>query len=131
MRGGGGITSRRDMTGNNDRGPMRAAFLTIALCILTVTGVLVYALGQAGPGHAQANTSTVTIRTNQASVHEGGLATFIVERYSGGIAPLTVEVKTWEPNLEDAEGDNPSEQVHEVPNRSWVEARHPARHTLR
>ena len=25
-----------------------------------------------------------------------------------------VEVKTWEPNLEDAEGDNLSEQVHEV-----------------
>ena len=47
-------------------------------------------------------------------MHEGGLATFILERYGGGIAPLTVEVKTWEPNLEDSEGDNLSEQVHEV-----------------
>ena len=69
----------------------------------------------ASPAEAQTpGTSTVTIRTTQASAYEGGLATFIVERYGGGIAPLTVEVKTWEPNLEDPDGDNLSVQVHEV-----------------
>ena len=86
--------------------------VTIAALVLLVMSAVFLFLS---PGQAQATgTSTVIVRTNQTSVHEGGLATFIVERYGGGIAPLSVEVKTWEPNLEDAEGDNASEQVHEI-----------------
>ena len=96
-----------------------SAFFQISPRIYTITALVLLLLSAVflltSPAEAQTpGASTVTIRTTQASVHEGGLATFIVERYGGGIAPLTVEIKTWEPNLEDAEGDNLSEQVHEV-----------------
>ena len=87
------------------------------LILAVVLGLVLAALSdiwQSRPVQAQSPiTSTITIRTNQTSVHEGGRATFILERYGGGTAPLMVQVKTWEPNLAVGE-DNPSEQVHEV-----------------
>ena len=55
----------------------------------------------------------ISIRTNQTTVHEGGLATYILERYGGSIAPLVVQVQTWEPNKQDGES-NVSEKSHEV-----------------
>ena len=56
---------------------------------------------QPGPAFAQGtNSSVVTIRTTQTTAYEGGLATFILERYGGGTGALSVEVKTWEPNAE-------------------------------
>ena len=58
-------------------------------------------------------TSTITVRTTQTSAYEGGLATFILERYGGGSAPLQVQVKTWEPNAE-SEGSNDTELTHRV-----------------
>ena len=58
-------------------------------------------------------TSTIAIRTNQTNIHEGGLATFILERYGGDITPLTVQVETWEPNKQDGV-DNVSTKMHEV-----------------
>ena len=74
--------------------------------ILGLTATLL--LFQLLPVHAQApSTSVITIRTTQDTVYEGGLATFILERYGGDTAPLMVEVKTWEPNLEDGEGRQP------------------------
>ena len=59
------------------------------------------------------STSIISIRTNQTTVHEGGLATYILERYGGSIAPLVVQVQTWEPNKQDGES-NVSEKSHEV-----------------
>ena len=90
-----------------------ADLLLSTVAVLWLAALFLVASGT--PVHAQTpGTSTIAIRTTQDTVHEGGLATFILERYGGGTAPLMVEVKTWEPNLEDSEGDNLSEQVHEV-----------------
>ena len=98
------------MTGNRSRFHLgRLVALTLILG-LTVS----YIFFQFLTVQAQApSESIVTIRTTQATVHEGGLATFILERYGGGTAPLTVQVKTWEPNAESA-GSNDTEQTHEV-----------------
>ena len=58
-------------------------------------------LFQQQPAQAQgAETSRITIRTNQTSVYEGGLGTFILERYGGDTSPLTVEVSVWEADSE-------------------------------
>ncbi len=62
-------------------------------------------------------TSTITIRTNQATVHEGGLATFVLERYGGSVSSLMVQVETWEPDKDVNGGDgvsNVSKEMHEV-----------------
>ena len=62
-------------------------------------------------------TSTITIRTDQATVHEGGLATFVLERYGGSVSSLMVQVETWEPD-KDVNGEdgvsNVSKEMHEV-----------------
>ena len=65
--------------------------------------------------HAQAtNTPTITIATDQASVYEGGLAVFRLTRYGGQSGPITVRVKTWEPDHEDTSGQNETEQIHDI-----------------
>ena len=67
------------------------------------------------PAHAQAtNTPTITIATDQASVYEGGLAVFRLTRYGGQSGPITVRVKTWEPDHEDTSGQNETEQIHDI-----------------
>ncbi len=67
------------------------------------------------PTHAQAtNTSTITIATDQASVYKGGLAVFRLTRYGGQSGPITVRVKTWEPDYEDTSGQNETEQTHDI-----------------
>ena len=70
---------------------------------------------QPPPTHAQAtNTPTITIATDQASVYEGGLAVFRLTRYGGQGGPITVRVKTWEPDHEDTSGQNETEQIHDI-----------------
>ena len=68
---------------------------------------------QPAPAQAQATTPAVTITTNQTQVHEGGLASFTLRRQGGTVSPITVQVKTWEPNhyFNDF---NPTEHIHEV-----------------
>ena len=67
------------------------------------------------PAHAQAtNTPTITIATDQASVYEGGLAVFRLTRYGGQSSPITVRVKTWEPDHENTSGQNETEQTHDI-----------------
>ena len=66
------------------------------------------------PARAQTDTSTITISTSQTSVYEGGLATFNLTRHGGRVLPLTVSVKTWEPDYEDSSGNNLTERVREV-----------------
>ena len=67
------------------------------------------------PTHAQAtNTPTITIATDQASVYEGGLAVFRLTRYGGQSGPITVRVKTWEPDHENTSGQNETEQIHDI-----------------
>ena len=67
------------------------------------------------PAHAQTtNTPTITIATDQASVYEGGLAVFRLTRYGGQGGPITVRVKTWEPDHEDTSGQNETERVHDI-----------------
>ena len=70
---------------------------------------------QPPPAHAQAtNTPTITIATDQASVYKGGLAVFRLTRYGGRAGPITVRVKTWEPDYEDTSGQNETEQTHDI-----------------
>ena len=96
----------RGRFGSNNTRPVSFAL------ILGIVGVSL--IFQLLPAQAQSpSTSTITIRTNQTSVYEGGQATFILERYGGSVAPLTVQVQTWEPNMED-DGSNVSEKMHEV-----------------
>ena len=65
--------------------------------------------------HAQTpNTPTITIATDQASVYKGGLAVFRLTRYGGQGGPITVRVKTWEPDYEDTSGQNETEQTHDI-----------------
>ena len=67
------------------------------------------------PANARAtNTPTITIATDQASVYEGGLAVFRLTRYGGQGGPITVRVKTWEPDHEDTSGQNETEQTHDI-----------------
>ena len=47
-------------------------------------------------------------------VAEGGQVTFVVERSTGTVEALEVEVRTWEPNRIQPDGTNPSEQVHTI-----------------
>ena len=65
------------------------------------------------PAHSQANTSAITIAADQVSVYEGGLATFTLTRHGGHVNPITVQVKTWEPDW-DTPSPNPTEQTHDV-----------------
>ena len=83
--------------------------------VVAALGLAALALVTFGPTtQVQAsNSSTISIRTNQATVYEGGLATYILERYGGSIAPLVVHVQTWEPDKDD-DGSNVSEKLHEV-----------------
>ena len=93
---------------NGSHGTLLAS---LALILGAIGAFLIF---QLLPVQAQSpNSSTISIRTNQTTVHEGGLATYILERYGGSVAPLAVQVQTWEPNMEDG-GSNVSEEMHEV-----------------
>ena len=72
-----------------------------------------YVALNAQPAQAQTDTSAITIEADQASVYEGGLATFTLTRYGGHVRPITVQVKTWEPDW-DTPSPNPTEQTHDV-----------------
>ena len=83
-----------------------AAALGLAAMFLVASGT---------PAHAQTiSTSTVTIAADQTSVYEGGLATFTLSRIGGNLnRKLSVQVKTWEPAFDHAQG-NLTDLVHEV-----------------
>ena len=85
-----------------------------ALIVLAVAAV--YLLSSSVQAQAP-TTSTISIRTNQATVHEGGLATFVLERYGGSVSSLMVQIETWEPD-KDVNGEdgvsNVSKKSHEV-----------------
>ena len=67
------------------------------------------------PAHGQTpNSPTITIATDQASAYEGGLAVFRLTRYGGQSGPITVRVKTWEPDHENTSGQNETEQIHDI-----------------
>ncbi len=83
------------------------------VAVLFLLAIAAFYLFSSSAQAQQPSTSTVAIRTTQATVHEGGLAAFILERYGGDITPLTVQVKTWEPNKQDGESNN-SDRPHEV-----------------
>ena len=87
--------------------------LDAALTVLGLAALSLIAFG--APAYAQTpNISTITIRSNQASVYEGGLATFTLHRIDGNLnEDLTVHVKTWEPAFDQPQG-NLTELVHEV-----------------
>ena len=88
----------------------RFLMLTLALGLAAAAGLF-----QLLPAHAQTtNTPTVTIATDQASVYEGGLAVFTLTRHGGNRRPITVQVKTWEPDHEDSSNQNETEQLHDV-----------------
>ncbi len=65
--------------------------------------------------HAQTDsTSTITITADQTSVYEGAPATFTLSRIGGNLnRELPVQVKTWEPAFDHAQG-NLTDLVHEV-----------------
>ena len=88
----------------------------LLLAVAVVLGLTIAADAfQPPPAHAQAtNTPTITIATDQASVYEGGLAVFRLTRYGGQSGPITVRVKTWEPDHENTSGQNETEQIHDI-----------------
>ena len=50
-----------------------------------------------------------------AQVHEGAQAEFLVTKTTRmSVYSVTVDFETWEPNLEDSNGDNPSLQTHRI-----------------
>ncbi|MCY3913487.1 MAG: fibronectin type III domain-containing protein, partial [Chloroflexi bacterium] len=59
-------------------------------------------------------TNTVTIAADDLGVSEGGLTSFTLTRWHGGVAERHVRVKTWEPHHEDALGQNETEHTHQV-----------------
>ena len=88
----------------------RFLMLALALGLAAAAGLF-----QLLPAHAQTtNTPTITIATDQASVYEGGLAVFTLTRHGGNRRPITVQVKTWEPDHEDSSNQNETEQLHDV-----------------
>ena len=91
---------------------IRLLFLAAAVVLgLTTAAAAVQPL----PAHGQTpNSPTITIATDQASVYEGGLAVFRLTRYGGQSSPITVRVKTWEPDHENTSGQNETEQIHDI-----------------
>ena len=89
----------------------------VACLFLTAAAALglaaAYVAFSAQPAHAQTDTSAITIAADRVSIYEGGLATFTLTRYGGHIGPLTVQVKTWEPDW-DTPAPNPTERTHDV-----------------
>ncbi len=71
------------------------------------------------PAHAQTRTPAFKIETLHSGlpeVYEGTEVRFQVARTVAGLpaSDVTVEVETWEPNLDDGNGNNPSLQTHQV-----------------
>ena len=83
--------------------------------VVAALGLAALALVTFGPtAQVQASSSsTISIRTNQATVYEGGLATYILERYGGNANRITIKVKTWEPDW-DEPSPNVTERIHDV-----------------
>ena len=92
--------------------PRPAAVLLLHGALVLGFAALILAVSTP-PTRAQANTSAITIEADQASVYEGGLATFSLTRYGGHVDPIAVQVKTWEPDW-DTPSPNPTEQTHDV-----------------
>ena len=97
----------------------RSAFGLFFIAVAVVLGLaMVVGAFQILPALAQTvPTPTVTIATDQSVVHEGGEASFTlnVRRWAESpLDPLTVRVRTWEPNQRSPDDTNPSEQIHTV-----------------
>ena len=94
----------------------RVAFrqlLPVALALgLGLAGIMTSS--QSSPSHASGNHGVVSIRAGQAEAYEGGLAVFHLRRIGGWREGVTVQVRTWEPDHEDALGQNATEQTHDV-----------------
>ena len=99
------------------RCPKAAAFLIL----ITVTALGLAALflvASKSPAQAQTQTPAFKIETFHSGlpeVYEGAEVLFQVTRTVAGIpaSDVTVEVETWEPNLDDGNGNNPSLQTHQ------------------
>ena len=94
--------------------PGRLLLFALAPALGLVTTFSVF---RAAPAQAQAvDTSYISISTDQTSVYEGALGTFMVMRSNGSLADsLTVKVRTWEPNHGgDVPGFNTTELYHDV-----------------
>ena len=100
------------------RRPRAAAFLLLhAALALGLTALVLVA----SPSPAQAQTQTPTFKiegfySGLPEVYEGANVRFRVAATGGFVfgTDVTVEVQTWEPNLDDGNGDNPSLQTHRV-----------------
>ena len=93
-----------------------AAALGLATLILLVSG---------NPVQAQTQTPTFKIEADYSGrpqVYEGADVSFKVTATGGFVfgTDVTVEVQTWEPNLDDGNGNNPSLQTHRVRFRGLV-----------
>ena len=87
-----------------------AAVLGLAALVLLVSG---------SPAHAQTQTPTFKIEASYSGlpqVYEGADVRFQVAATGGFVfgTDVTVEIETWEPNLDDGNGNNPSLQTHRV-----------------
>ena len=87
-----------------------AAVLGLTALILLVSG---------NPVHAQTQTPTFKIEASYSGlpqVYEGADVRFQVAATGGFVfgTDVTVEIETWEPNLDDGNGNNPSLQTHRV-----------------
>ena len=85
-----------------------AAVLGLAALVLLVSGT---------PAQAQSQIPTLKLEASYAGlpqVYEGAEVLFRLSRTGMSARSLTVEVETWEPNLDDSNGNNPSLQTHEV-----------------
>ena len=99
------------MTGRN-RPTLLILLAAAAMALCLTAAILAFNADTAG---AQGTpVPYVTIQTAQASVYEGGLASFTLRRQGGNSNRITVQVRSWEPNHEYPDGSNPTEQTHEV-----------------
>ena len=97
-----------------------ALALTFIAALAIGLSAAIFAFNAGTAGAQGTNPSYVTVQSSQTSVPEGGLAAFSVMRSGGRLnRPLTVQVKTWEPNHEDALGVNDTERFHDVTFARW------------
>lgn len=98
--------------------PKAAAPLVRLALVLLVGAAAVLADSLPNAVRAQSrtdsSTNTVTVAADDLAVSEGGLTSFTLTRWHGGVAERHVRVKTWEPHYEDALGQNETEQTHQV-----------------
>ena len=95
-----------------------AAFLLLLIASALGLAALVL-VSSTPPAHAQTQTPTFKIESLYSGlpqVYEGADVGFKVTATGGFVfgTDVTVEVQTWEPNLDDGNGNNPSLQTHRV-----------------